>query len=147
MMPQLDSSYFFSQCFWLCVSLTVLVIAFKGYFIPKMDKICHSRDHYMEECSNSIEKLDQKISDEEEMIRRAQEDELRRAAEIVINAVKKYENDLDTQLKCLKTENEARLSATRDRIYNEIKGLESIFQTQVKMTAQVAFEQLFLRKF
>jgi F0F1-type ATP synthase membrane subunit b/b' len=145
-MPQLDASHYFSQFFWLCVSLTVLVVAFKKCFIPRMDKIFHGREQRIKACSDAIEKLERDISESKMMIKQICEDGLRRSAEIVSNSVKKYENALNTQLKFMRAENEVRMNATRSRIRKEIDGLESVFKMQVEITAQTAFERLFSRK-
>ncbi|MDR1289495.1 MAG: hypothetical protein LBJ77_03885 [Holosporales bacterium] len=146
MLPQLDTSFYFSQLFWLCVSLSVLIVAFKKCFIPRMDKVFQARGQHIKEHSEAIEKLEHDLIETENLIKQIQEDGLRRSAEIVRNAVKKYENAIDTQLKFMRAENEERMNATRNRIRKEIDGLESIFKMQVEITAQTAFERLFSGK-
>ncbi|MDR1034528.1 MAG: hypothetical protein LBL32_01155 [Holosporales bacterium] len=146
MMPQLDTSYYFSQFFWLCVSLSILIFMFKKYFIPRMDKIFQGREQRIKECSEAVERLESDVSEMKAAIAQLQEDGLRKSAEIVKNAIKKYENALDIQLQLVKNENEVKLNATRIRVRKEIDGLESVFRMQVEITAQTAFERLFSGK-
>jgi F0F1-type ATP synthase membrane subunit b/b' len=146
MMPQLDTSYFFSQFFWLCVSLAVLVFAFKKYFIPRMNKVFNSREEHIMVYSKSIERLWQSISETEATVKRLYEDGVQKSAEIVKSATIKYENALTEQLKLIKDENEARLNIMRSKIRQEVCSLESVFKRQVEIAAQMAFEQLFSRK-
>ncbi|MDR1234300.1 MAG: hypothetical protein LBJ92_04125 [Holosporales bacterium] len=146
MMPQLDSSFYFSQFFWMCVSLLVLVMAFKKRFIPRMDKVFTTRDLHLKKYTEMVAKLKDEISIVEEEIKKSHEEEIKRSAEIVREAIKKSENALATQMNFVKEENEGRVNATRDRLSKEIGGLESVFKMQIEIAAQAAFDQIFVRK-
>jgi F0F1-type ATP synthase membrane subunit b/b' len=130
----------------MCVSLTVLVIAFKKRFIPRINKMFASRDQHLKKYSEMVEKLKGEIEVVEEGIEKLHEKEAKRAAEIVREAIKKSEATLAMQLNIVKEENEGRVNATRDRLSKEIGGLESVFKMQIEMAAQAAFEQIFLGK-
>jgi hypothetical protein len=121
-------------------------MAFKKRFIPRMDKVFTTRDLHLKKYTEMVAKLKDEISIVEEEIKKSHEEEIKRSAEIVREAIKKSENALATQMNFVKEENEGRVNATRDRLSKEIGGLESVFKMQIEIAAQAAFDQIFVRK-
>lgn len=146
MVPQLDSSFYFSQLFWLFVCFLILVFVFKKYFIPRMDKLILKRNDYIEFCKNDINKIELDLSDLEKEIKNIKELEIKKTSEILKKAVKKSETILSEQLEIAQEENECMIQGTRKRMNDEIQSLESTFKIQIDITSQIVFDKLFSQR-
>lgn len=62
-MPQLDSSFYFSQIFWLLVCLTVLILFFARVLVPRMENIFRIRQNNREREEALLGKLQSQKSE------------------------------------------------------------------------------------
>ncbi|MDR3031349.1 MAG: hypothetical protein LBU35_03115 [Holosporales bacterium] len=145
-MPQLDSSSYCSQLFWLFISLSVLVLLFKKYFIPRMNLIIEKRDGHISKYNSEIEKLECDVKILSENLREIQNNSIIKSAEMIHAATKKSSEFLDEQIKIIKKENEELLNGIKKRLEEEIKSLDSAFKTQIEITSQIIFNKLLERK-
>lgn len=146
MVPQLDSSFYFSQLFWLFVCFVILVFAFKRYFIPRMNRLISKRVGYIEFSKNEINKMESDLALLERELDDIKELEIKKVSEIIKKSVKKSEAMLAEQLGIVKEENECMINVTRKRINDEIKGLESTFKIQIDITSSMLFDKLFSQR-
>lgn len=92
-MPQLDSSTFASQIFWLCISFFSLLAISKWYIVPKVEGILSSRERYISfildqasEFAKDAEKIDDEVAAELESARiNIESDERNAIADIKAN--------------------------------------------------------------
>ncbi|MDR0942628.1 MAG: hypothetical protein LBM19_03400 [Holosporales bacterium] len=143
MLPQLDSSFYTSQLFWLFVCLAILIAAFKKCFIPRINSIRLKRSSFIEKKNNDIKVLESSVLKLEEEIRALKELEIKRSSEIIKDAVKKSEIALNERSKIIKRENEKSIDETRSKFGSEIKNLELRFNSQIISATQKIYEKLF----
>lgn len=146
MLPQLDTTYYLSQFFWLVVCFCVLIFAFKKVFIPRINALITRRDSFVKKEQESAEELEQKIRAIEEEIEGIRIQKIKRSAEIIKAATKKSKKVLEDQLSTLKKENEELTANLRKKFKNDIINLESSSKIQIEETAQVVFDKLFRRE-
>lgn len=143
MMPQLDSSVYFSQLFWLFVCLAVLVLLFKKHFVPRMNLIISKRDEMISGKKTSVAELEKKICLMQEEIKKLNTDALKKSSEIIISATRKAEEILNDQMNIIKKENDELIYGTRKRLENEIKNLDTAFKVQIELATQKIFSSIF----
>jgi F0F1-type ATP synthase membrane subunit b/b' len=146
MIPQLDSSVYFSQLFWLFISLSILTVLFKKRFIPRMNLVIDKRDKHIHNCNIEIKNLKDNIKTLHENIENTQKKSTKQSAEIISTAIKKSSDIFNNQIKIIKQENEELINGTRKRQEEEIKNLDSAFKIQIDITAQSIFSKLFERR-
>lgn len=61
-MPQLDTTYFVSQIFWLVILFTLFYISIKFLVIPKLQAIIHARTNLTEESNSFVGIVDLEIT-------------------------------------------------------------------------------------
>jgi F0F1-type ATP synthase membrane subunit b/b' len=143
MLPQLDSSFYSSQLFWLIICLLVLVILFKRRFIPRIDALLAKREAFTSKKLADITAMEAEVIRLEENVKNLQEARIRDTAEAIKYAIKRSEEMKEEQLEIVKKENEAMLGNEREKLNSEIKNLEKFFKDQIDTTAQIVFEKLF----
>lgn len=146
MLPQLDTTYYLSQFFWLVVCFCVLIFAFKKVFIPRINALITRRDSFVKKEQEGAEELEQKIRAIEKEIEGIKIQKIKRSAEIIKAATKKSKKVLEDQLSTLKKENEELTANLRKKFKNDIINLESSSKIQIEETAQVVFDKLFRRE-
>ena len=146
MLPQLDSSVYFSQLFWLFVCLSVLVWLFKKYYIPRMNMLIERRDNTISGYKSDVEKLEKDIDSAKEEIKRINTEALKKSSEIISAATKKSERILDEQMKLIKKENDELVYGTKKRLEGEMKKLDSAFKVQIDIAAQTIFDSVFEKR-
>jgi F-type H+-transporting ATPase subunit b len=142
-LPQLDSSFYISQLFWLAVCLAVLVIFLKRRVIPRVNSIISRRDTFMAKERSLVENAETEIARMEAEIERLREDRLRSVSAIMKGAIEKSDTTLRDQIGLMKAENDAIISETRRKLNDELKNLESTLKMQIDITTQIIFERLF----
>ena len=146
MLPQLDSSVYFSQLFWLFVCLSVLVWLFKKYYIPRMNMLIERRDNTISGYKSDVEKLEKDIDSAKEEIKRINTEALKKSSEIISAATKKSERILDEQMKLIKKENDELVYGTKKRLEGEIKKLDSAIKFHIDIAAQTIFDSVFEKR-
>ena len=129
MLPQLDSSYYISQFFWLSVCFGILIFAFKKVFIPRMNALIDKRDSAIEKGRENVAILTEEISKLEQEISNLKNLELKRSAEIIKEASRKSEKILSEQLSTLKKENEE-----LEKRLSEYKSQEKVNQLEIDVS-------------
>lgn len=145
MLPQLDSTYFVSQLFWLVVCFAILILLFKMVFIPRMNSVLKKRDTVMTEGKNAISKLESEISNLKDEIKTIKDREIQESAKIIKSAISRSEKMLSAQLKYIKNENAEALLAERLKHKSELQSLKADLQNLVTESSQVFLDKLFLR--
>ena len=146
MLPQLDSTYFFSQFFWLLVCFCILIIAFRRVFIPRVNALISKRDETVQKGRENIKKLEAEIDTLNQEIKELKNEEVKKSAEIIKSATRKSEKILDEQLSILKNEHEELATGLRKRFSEEAAKLDSDFKIQIDETVQAIFDKLFPNK-
>ena len=146
MLPQLDSSYYISQFFWLSVCFGILIFAFKKVFIPRMNALIDKRDSAIEKGRENVAILTEEISKLEQEISNLKNLELKRSAEIIKEASRKSEKILSEQLSTLKKENEELTAGLRKRFKDDVQSLNSTFKIQIVDTAQILYDRVFSKQ-
>ncbi|MDR2458580.1 MAG: hypothetical protein LBD43_00580 [Holosporales bacterium] len=145
MLPQLDSSSYISQLFWLGVCLSVLFIFLKRRVIPRINSILSKRDAFMAKERSLVESAETEIARMEAEIERLKEDRLRSVSAIVKVAIEKSDVTLREQIGLIKAENDTILNETHKRLNDELGNLETTLKIQIDITAQIIFERLFFK--
>ncbi|MDR1609446.1 MAG: hypothetical protein LBR78_01150 [Holosporales bacterium] len=143
MLPQLDSSFYVSQLFWLGVCLSVLVVFLKRRIIPRVNGIFSKRDAFMAKEKTLVENAEAEIARMEAEIERLREDKLRSVSAIMKGAIEKSDAMLREQVGLMKAENDVIINETRRKLNDELRNLESALKIQIDITAQIIFEKLF----
>ncbi|MDR3224523.1 MAG: ATP synthase F0 subunit B [Holosporales bacterium] len=145
MLPQLDSSTYVSQLFWLFVSIAILVVSLRRRFIPRINGILSKREKLIESGNKEVKVLNTEAEKLENTLRSLREAEVKKSSEIIQVAIKNSEKTLSEQLGIAKAENDEIMSGTRKKLNNDINSLESDFKPQIDATAQTIFEKMFVQ--
>ena len=146
MLPQLDSSYYISQFFWLSLCFGILIFAFKKVFIPRMNALIAKRDSAIEKERENVTRLTEEISKLDREIGNLKSLKLRKSAEIIKEASRKSEKILSEQLVTLKKENEELTAGLRKRFKDDVQSLDSTFKIQIVDTAQILYDRVFSKR-
>lgn len=146
MLPQLDTSHYFSQFFWLVVCLVILILVFKKVFIPRVNTIMNRRQSILEQNTKITNDLTREIESLEEEIEKIRKREKQQVTDIIKEAIRKSEKTLNEQLLLLKAEQEELTSSIRQRFNDETASLGTAFKLQVNTVAQMIFERIFSHK-
>ncbi|MDR1333101.1 MAG: hypothetical protein LBJ69_01725 [Holosporales bacterium] len=142
MLPQLNSSFYVSQLFWLFVCLSVLVVFLRRRVIPRLNSALAERDTFVSKEEHDINAIETDITGLETEIESMKETEIKNTTEIIRKAVRKTEITMDEQLRIMKEEHDEIISKTRKRANDEFRNLGSAFKIQIDITAQIVFERL-----
>lgn len=145
MLPQLDTTYYTSQLFWLFICLGILVFLFKKTFIPRINNLINKRDSIIEESKATISKLEAEIFILKDEINSIKNQELKQTSKIIKDSIVKSEKNLEEQLKFIKNENTELLHAERLKFKSEINSLETSLKNQIENSSKVFLNKLFLR--
>jgi F-type H+-transporting ATPase subunit b len=61
-MPQLDTTYFVSQIFWLCILFSLFYLSIRFFIIPKLELIIHARSSIKAESDSFVGIVDLEIT-------------------------------------------------------------------------------------
>ncbi|NCB47072.1 hypothetical protein EOM81_08665, partial [bacterium] len=100
-MPQFDITFYFSQIFWLVLCLIALVIAFRNFFIPRMNNRLARRDEYIDKCLRGAEILELEIQELESKIAQIRKNEAEKSSEIIRNAIRASDEIMSNQISAI----------------------------------------------
>jgi F0F1-type ATP synthase membrane subunit b/b' len=146
MLPQLDTSVYFSQLFWLFICVFALIVIFKKFFIPRIDGLISKRNSIITEKENNIKKLKLEIRKIETDIETLKNEGLARSSKIMQNAVEKSEMHFKEQLQIAKNKNATSVSGMKENFNEELANLGQAFEVQIENISQFAVERIFLQK-
>lgn len=146
MLPQLDSTYYSSQLFWLFICFIILIVLFKKVFVPRMNSLLNKRDSIITEGKLSIDKLKTEIADLEDEIESIKRREIKQTSQIIKNAIAKTEKTLDEQLNFIKNENAEIIHAERLKFRSEVDSLSSVYKSQIDNFSNDLLQKLFWEK-
>ena len=145
MLPQLDSSTYLSQFFWLIVCLFVLVFVLKKYCLPAINDTIANREKMISNYKHDIDNLESDIKNIETELRNIKTEKLLKINRIIKAAVDKSDNAVAEQIEQINKENEMIVGSVRRRLKNELKRLSTTFEMQLDIAANNIFETLFMR--
>lgn len=145
MLPQLDSSTYLSQFFWLIVCLFVLVFVLKKYCLPAINDTIANREKIISNYKHDIDNLESDIKNIETELRNIKTEKLLKINRIIKAAVDKSDNAVAEQIEQINKENEMIVGSVRRRLKNELKSLSTTFEMQLDIAANNIFETLFMR--
>ena len=145
MLPQLDSSTYLSQFFWLIVCLSVLVFVLKKYCLPAINDTIANREKMISNYKHDIDNLESDIKNIETELRNIKTEKLLKINRIIKAAVDKSDNAVAEQIEQINKENEMIVGSVRRRLKNELKSLSTTFEMQLDIAANNIFETLFMR--
>ncbi|MBQ8651366.1 MAG: hypothetical protein IJ481_02450 [Alphaproteobacteria bacterium] len=145
MLPQLDSSTYLSQFFWLIVCLFVLVFVLKKYCLPAINDTIANREKMISNYKHDIDNLESDIKNIETELRNIKTEKLLKINRIIKAAVDKSDNAVAEQIEQINKENEMIVGSVRRRLKNELKSLSTTFEMQLDIAANNIFETLFMR--
>lgn len=146
MVPQLDTSFYISQVFWLVVCLLVLVIAFKKVFIPRMNKLIQQRADYMQSLENNIKELEKQVDELSNKLEEVQQKKILETNKIIEKAQRQCDVLLDQTNRELQTENEIAIKQSRKEADTIIRNLDKTLNEQIENVAQELFDKMFKNK-
>ena len=145
MLPQLDSSTYLSQFFWLIVCLFVLVFVLKKYCLPAINDTIANREKMISNYKHDIDNLESDIKNIETELRNIKTEKLLKINRIIKAAIDKSDNAVAEQIEQINKENEMIVGSVRRRLKNELKSLSTTFEMQLYIAANNIFETLFMR--
>ena len=143
MVPQLDTSFYTSQLFWLIVSLSILLYAFKKIFIPKINNLINQRSDYIKSLKTEITNLEQQIASLSEKLDGIKKAKITEENKIIDQAREQCNLELKQQLEELNKENEANLKKIQQESINSINNLEKSMNSQIEELSSALFKKLF----
>jgi len=146
MVPQLDTSFYISQIFWIVVCLLVLFIAFKKVFIPRMNKLVDNRSEYVKSLEKNIRDLEKQVDDLSNKLELVQEKKIIETNKIIEKAQYQCDVLLDQTNRELQTENEIAIKQSRKEADTVIRNLDKTLHDQIENVAQELFEKMFQNK-
>ena len=137
-MPQLDSTYWFSQAFWLILIFSLLYISIAKFFIPKIKDNLDDRENKikddLDEAKELNELAEKKNLEYENMLIKAKKDvakillDSKNQLDKSINSKKEaFEKDLENQIK--KVENE--ITEAKKKSSNKINLMSEEISSQI----------------
>ena len=146
MVPQLDTSFYISQIFWIVVCLLVLIIAFKKVFIPRMNKLVDKRSEYIKSLEKNIKDLEKQVDELSSKLELVQEKKIIETNKIIEKAQYQCDVLLDQTNRELQTENEIAIKQSRKEADTVIRNLDKTLNEQIENVAQELFEKMFQNK-
>ena len=129
MLPQLDLTHYLSQIFWLIVCLTVLIVAMRKVFIPRMNGIIRKREKAIASGSEKLEELERVRNELSKTIRTQIEGKAREYAIERSKENYKYNAVLTANLIKLKVEHNQMVKRLKDQYKAQ---LETITTDEVR---------------
>ncbi|MBR1943908.1 MAG: hypothetical protein IJ848_00355 [Alphaproteobacteria bacterium] len=146
MVPQLDTSFYISQIFWIVVCLLVLVIAFKKVFIPRMNKLVEKRSEYIKSLEKNIKDLEKQVDELSNKLQLVQDKKIIETNKIIEKAQYQCDVLLDQTNRELQTENEIAIKQSRKEADTIIRNLDKTLNEQIDNVAQELFDKMFQNK-
>lgn len=146
MVPQLDTSFYISQIFWILVCVLVLIIAFKKVFIPRMNKLVDKRSEYIKSLEKNIRELEKQVDELSNKLELVQEKKIIETNKIIEKAQYQCDVLLDQTNRELQTENEIAIKQSRKEADTVIRNLDKTLNEQIENVAQELFEKMFQNK-
>ena len=146
MVPQLDTSFYISQVFWLVVCLLVLIIAFKKVFIPRMNKLIQQRADYIKSLEDNIKDLEKQVDALSNKLEEVQQKKIVETNKIIEKAQRQCDVLLDQTNRELQTENEIAIKQSRKEADIIIRNLDKTLNEQIENVAQELFDKMFKSK-
>ena len=145
-MPQLDSSTFASQLFWLFISFFSLFAIAKFYIVPKVDGMFLSREHYVgfileqaKEFAKEAEKIDSEVAAELESARMTIESEER-------NAIANIRANLEISVQAIHNENLQKSAKAIDEVNRYVEIISNDILTEMPKLVEAAYYKLYYNK-
>tara|TARA_B100001057_G_scaffold99644_1_gene96604 strand:+ start:183 stop:758 length:576 start_codon:yes stop_codon:yes gene_type:complete len=131
-MPQLDSTYWFSQSFWLILIFLVLYLSLSKFFIPKIKDNLDDREKTIKENLDEAKEF----SDLAEKKNINYENEIANAKKEVIKIITDSKKQLDKNISQKKDLFEEELEKEIDKAEKEIQNLKKGSFESIKMIAE-----------
>ena len=137
-MPQLDSTYWVSQAFWLMLFFTLLYLALSKLFIPKIKDVIDDRENKIKDDLDEAQKLknvaEKKLNEYELSI----ENTKKEVQKILFESKKKLNSEMQNKKRNFEKEIEAEIENAEKEIENFKKdSLKSISVISEEMTSKV----------
>jgi F-type H+-transporting ATPase subunit b len=131
-MPQLDTTYWASQAFWLILTFSILYISIAKFYLPKIKKNLDDRDNKIKEDldeANNLKNLSEKKLKEYEV---ALENSKREVTKILLDSKNKLDKDIQNKKENMEKEIEIEISRAQKEIIdlkkNSINSINIISQ-------------------
>ena len=131
-MPQLDSTYWASQIFWLILVFSVLYISIAKFYLPKIKKNLDDRENKIKEDldeANNLRKLSEKKLREYEVIL---ENSKKEVTKILLESKNKLDKDIKNKKETMEKEIEIEIAKAQKDILdlkkNSVDSIHSISQ-------------------
>lgn len=145
-MPQFDTSYYFSQLFWLVVCSVVLIWAFKNVFVPRMNSKLLKRNERVKDATIEAEKFEKELNVLRNRVDEIQNNALKKSFDIVAHSRMEAADMISKKMQAVKNENEKVVNAARTQLNDEINSLESAFKCQIEKIAESMLDQIFVNE-
>lgn len=143
MVPQLDSSYWFSQIVWLTICLGILVLFFKKVFLPRITSSVSSRDKHIQELKDKVssltklyEKFTQKLTDIDNQ-------RIKETQKIMTETKDRCEKILNEQLKVIDLKSKNAIAEARKDADKLLKNLNETIKAEIDVTTKLVVNKLF----
>ncbi len=130
-MPQLDSTHFPSQLFWLCIIFGLLYLCLQFWIVPKLKRGLDARHTYMDQKLSEISAFQRKI----EHLEQKRED-----------LIQKKNQEIALQLEESRTIHQALLEKEQKKLKEELRQAQQIFDANLKEKADLILEELSANK-
>ncbi|MDR1488434.1 MAG: hypothetical protein LBI26_01695 [Holosporales bacterium] len=145
-MPQFDTSFYFSQIFWLVLCLGFLLILVKRVFIPRMNTSLFKRKEDISKYTKVVENLEKSVNQMKDKISELEKKQDKMITRIIETSNNNFEQVIENQSRAVQEENESLIGSMRFRLRDEIKNIESSFKSYVDDIAVSVYEKIFSNK-
>ena len=113
-MPQLDSSTYIPQLFWLIIIFSVMLGIFIGIFLPKISQIFQKRFDVVEQADRNIEKLKESNVNLQQSYNEKKDQILKNTQEQIDSALESVRDFHEKRMNALEAEIQQELSRIRN---------------------------------
>ncbi len=123
-LPQLDTTYFVSQSFWLIVTFAIIYVFISFWFVPKVQNLLFLRKSYIKNLEKDLEILKCKLSVLEKNYSSSLATINEQADQLKQNAIHQFEVQAHEQITTTKQIVEQKIEQTRKDIADWQKNME-----------------------
>lgn len=144
-MPQLDTTYFVSQIFWLCILFALFYLSVRYLIMPRIEAIVKARILVTEDSNKLKEKFASEIEEIKES-HKANADEVRnKVKQMQMKANQKFEDfskkakaDLQKKLDQKMADSESKINKLTEDFYNSKDSEELAIRSAAKILEEMA---------
>ena len=146
MVPQLDTSYWFSQVFWLVICLVILVLFFKKVFLPRITLSISSRDKHIQELKDKVSHMTESYAKLEKILKDVDEKKIKESQKVLNETKARCERILEEKVRIVELKSKNAVVEIKKEADKILKNLDKMIDAEIHNTTQLIVDKLFGEK-